>query len=125
MGRLMNPGPGELVDRLSILARKIEERPGEGGKHWAEEASAVAKGLGDLTGGWANFFRMAFALAATNARLWEMEDRLRCFRVAGFYRQDVAELAFAVQAANDRRDGLIREINQLFGGSAAPEKVRG
>jgi len=68
--RLLEPSMGECIDRLSILARKIEERP-EDAKHWQEEESKII----DYGGGLLKVSQIV-RLAAVNAMIWEEMEKI-------------------------------------------------
>lgn len=122
MARLTNLGPGDLLDRLTILALKILHK-GER-DHWgAERAALLAKLASREVGGKA--LEGLLALAAVNAALWAREDELRTYRDAG---GDVGRLAAAgevgleIQRLNDQRAQLIDQINQATGDFLGAEK---
>ena len=134
MSRLVNIGVGEMIDRLTILSLKIlvgRERRKDV-THFETEQTALFQQIGNLrftlTG---SGFAVAFSeLAAVNGQLWQAEDQLRAWR--GEQKSGVAlevnwELivtcAFRIQDLNDRRAALVRQINQLAGDVAEPEKL--
>ncbi len=129
--RLIDPGVGEIVDRLSILALKILFG-GEANKdvaHFQRERTALlAKIRGrDATGPW---FHLTFELSAVNAALWHAEDDLRILRTGAANPSvdvvtTVAMLAFRIQALNDTRADLVAAINKEAGDGNAPEKLAG
>lgn len=128
MGRLINPGVGELSDRLSILALKLLVG-GESGtdvSHFQKEADAILVQLRtrELNGKW---FEAYTKLAAVNACLWHAEDQLRAIRTgpAGYLNQEqsTAALAFRIQALNDQRAACIAAINKETGDLLGTEKL--
>ena len=113
---LLNPGPGDLLDRLTILARKIVERPERADfqKEFDEIAEMVFQLSVNAKGG------AIIILAAINAALWQREDEIRRFKilsstVEGFDFPRAARVAFEIQDLNDRRAELVAEINGTEG----------
>ena len=115
--RVLNPGPGEVVDRLTIVARKIVEGK-EKAEHFHKEMEELFhwwenRSFGEVNEG---FAKAAYLLAAVNAALWQLEDKVREFREGrppGT--ADFSQLAFRIQQLNDRRAELVKEINAQYG----------
>jgi hypothetical protein len=112
---LIEVSPGELFDRLTILAIK-ERRLGDPDKLAAvrrERAlleaacSAIERtaALGEAIG----------ALATVNETLWDIEDRIREHERDGRFDDGFVELARAVYVTNDERARLKGRINALLG----------
>ena len=115
--------PGELIDKLTILAIKdariddAEKRANvqrEFALLDAVRQSAVPdteeiRGLTD-------------ALRAVNETLWDVEDRLRDMERAGTFDSAFVEDARLVYKTNDRRAALKREINLALGSEIVEEK---
>lgn len=126
--RLINFGMGEIVDRLTILALKIQygTEAGKEIKHFVDERNALLVQLRSReTGG--PWFEHCLELATINARLWQSEDELRVFRRPNVVMDAAlaAEIAFRIQALNDRRAELVQLINKLTGDHRGIEKVSG
>ena len=121
--RLINPGPGEYCDRLSILALKIShgEDRGVSTDHFRKEWAAILPKLCAVSG--TAFLETYTKLVVVNARLWQAEDRLREFRAAGGELEAVAQVAYQIQALNDARAGLIAGINKQTGNHVGEEKL--
>ena len=124
--RLMNPGAGEITDRLTILALKILHGA-EAGKdvtHFETERSSllVLIRTRTLNGNW---FEQVLDLAATNAALWEAEDDLRGYRMktTEYDAARAAAIAFRIQSLNDRRMAIIETINKQTGEILGAEKI--
>ena len=142
VGKIVNVGVGEIVDRLTVLALKIgtgEDRH-QDTTHWRNEQTILVSAIcgRTLNGSW---FKLALDLAAVNGMLWHAEDDLRALR--GQHRaetspdstgktgefsgprilQQASTCAFRVQALNDQRTNLITEINKLTGDHLGPEKI--
>lgn len=139
--RLMNPGLGEMLDRLSILELKLAHG---GGEQFAKERKALLEHLWHESGpvqppeqlGLSfDSFKAYATLAAVNAALWQSEDALRAERewmhstvAESSNREAVARSAFLahkIQALNDRRAELVREIGKLAGEEEHREKLSG
>ena len=127
--RLVNPGLGEIADRLSILALKIAHAAQEGKDptHFVNERNALLTQLRTyaLEAG----AEALFALAAVNAMLWHAEDDLRAWRKADSANLGTADLAavaavaFRIQALNDQRADLVRALNKSAGTDLGAEKL--
>lgn len=125
MGRLVGYGPGEIVDRLSILSLKIlhGNQAGKNTKHFADEQEALIECT-------PNHVSPDFmALGDVNCDLWKAEDELRDWRsrtantTIEQFCVPIAALAFRIQDLNDRRAALIEKINAASGETSGPEKL--
>lgn len=124
--RLIGYGPGELLDRLTILALKIHHGEAEQAYlgHWKEERTELFKTL-DLWKDWAIVrdatLLFTIDLTLVNSLLWRAEDDLRAWRKQGWdtigapEAIEVADLGFRIQALNDRRAGIVMAINTAAG----------
>src|SRR5258708_2873157 len=130
--RLVDPGPGELSGRLSILALKIAHgtQADKDVTHFVTERNALLVQLRQAApkAGIEQFFD----LAAVNGMLWYAEDELREHRKSfGFGMGNVIpdeavviiKIAFRIQALNDRRADLVRQLNTLSAQDLGPEKL--
>lgn len=117
--RLINPSPGELLDRKTILHLKIEA----GGRrqldvgHFREELASIEAALADWWRKNAGADRQAYdqathELAEVNRKLWQAEDEVR--QLARSERDRLAELAKRIPELNDRRADLVQRVNRLF-----------
>jgi hypothetical protein len=134
MSRLMNPGIGDYLDRLTILELKVQygNAAGKNVEHFERERGQV---LGKINGSTRVQTEMLTALAVVNARLWQAEDQLREYRrnpqellsvtnaVTLPQLVEVRNLAFRIQDMNDHRAALIRQINAHSGDDQGPEKL--
>jgi hypothetical protein len=126
--RLINPGAGEISDRLTILALKIlhgDEQGKEVG-HWEAERTTLLQKIHSRTLN-AQWFDALLELGAVNAMLWHAEDDLREWRQGGpLYTgpqlEEIRVLAFRIQTLNDRRADLVSQINKEAGDGDAKEK---
>lgn len=128
MSRVIDPGIGELFDRLSVLALKIQA----GGvrdrdvTHFREERAAIVARLRQRVPGGKDWLESYSELAATNALLWQAEDEMRHYRNEGqtiHNRDDIVDCAFRIQELNDARAQLVRGLNGLTGKPAPAEKL--
>ena len=115
---------GELLDKLTILAIKLEriEDPAKRGniarEQAALEAVVQAEGLRDLEGVTA----LEQELRTVNEQLWDIEDRIRDHERQQRFDEGFIALARAVYVTNDRRTELKRRINGLSGSELVEEK---
>ena len=127
MTRLRDLGPGEILDRLTILALKIVHGRLKGipVTHWEEERRA-------LEGRLAAAFPLTattdpMELAAVNAALWQAEDEMRRLRqIIQAYEAwtgEAARCGMQIQQLNDRRAVLITLINANAGLDRPSDKV--
>lgn len=130
MSRLVNLGPGEICDRLTILMLKIlyARQAGKPVEHFEQERNALLVMLRgrELNAGW---FEQVLGLGSVNAALWQEEDALRDLRP----KKDplppwdpvvtARDIAFRIQELNDTRAALIEAINKLTGDHLGAEKL--
>lgn len=126
--RLVNYGPGELSDRLSILALK-RLFASEAGRdltslttEWAALLSEIRSRT--LNGKW---FEAMLELTVLNAAIWHAEDDLRALRQrhhAGQVTDWDAALRCACrpQTLNDQRAALVAQINKDAGEGPPSDK---
>ena len=117
---LMNPSPGELVDRKTILRLKIAagQRRKVGVGHFQKELELIEAAL-------AEWFRKSAGadqgacdeatggMAEVNQKLWHAEDEVRALTRSE--RDRLAELAKLIPELNDRRAELVQQVNRVFG----------
>ncbi len=117
--RLINPSPGELLDRKTILLLKIEA----GGRrqldvaHFQQELELIEAALADWLRRNPAADRRACdelgsELAEVNRKLWDAEDEVRALPRSETER--LAELAKRIPELNDRRSELVQRVNRLF-----------
>lgn len=133
MGRLLNPGVGELVDRLTILQLKIRHgapQPGSGAlDHFRDEEAQINMLLNRMR--WPSSDHamvLSMKLQQCNAQLWELEDQLAQYAQQGSGTPDdcgrCANIAVNIWRANRARNTLIHRLNVLAGGAeSAREKM--
>ena len=131
MGRLLNPGLGELADRLTILELKLGHAPpGVAVEHFREEHAQVQMRIDNLLKYVRERLRIVAAirnLKAQNAVLWELEDEMAIYaRPEDGYTDNIAFAVAAVGVriwkANQARNRIIAEINALAGTPRGAEK---
>jgi post-segregation antitoxin (ccd killing protein) len=125
----MTPGitieiaPGELIDKLTILAIKLDritdpaKRANVLVEHDLLDAArrAAIPPSADITA-------LIAALREVNERLWDIEDRIRDCERIGDFGADFVALARAVYKTNDKRAALKRDINRHLGSRLVEEK---
>jgi len=117
--RLLNPSPGELLDRKTILHLKIDagRRRQVSVAHFEEELSGIKAALADWFKKNPGADRRAYdeaarELAGVNGKLWEAEDEVRALPRDA--KDRLAELAKEIPELNDRRADLVQRVNALF-----------
>ena len=137
--RLLNPSPGELYDRLSILELKISfgQKKGIDTTHFEAEKASVEGRIHDClnmlmeTGYYdddADWERRTNecdkhrnGLSAVNALLWDAEDSVRALPETEVVQ--LARLAKQIAAWNDSRAQYVRDLDKLYGIEEGPEKL--
>jgi hypothetical protein len=116
-------GPGELIDKITILEIKSERLSSrEQLANVRTELAALAAVRDASLARSAALDDLTAALRRVNQMLWRIEDQIRdCERNADFGAPFVA-LARAVYHTNDERAALKRQINQLLDAAIVEEK---
>jgi len=117
--RLLNPGPGECVDRITILNLKIEAAVEK--LYFQKEKDDLQEylrthffniGTKDLT----QVERESQTLQRINKKLWDAEDEVRSMpRVTDATVLRLAELCVSIASLNDSRAEQVKKINVIFG----------
>jgi len=115
--------PGELIDKITILAIK-SERMGDAAKlenvrAELELLSATRDAAIEPT---PELDALTASLKAANEKLWQIEDDIRDCEAAGDFGDKFIELARSVYINNDRRAALKRDINMALGSDIIEEK---
>ncbi|MFI4914100.1 MAG: DUF6165 family protein [Steroidobacterales bacterium] len=124
MANILVPiSPGELLDKITILRIK-SARMNDAAKllnvrreleslerTWRESGAAGVDLAGD-----------EHALEQVNARLWDIEDRIRDLEAAGRFDADFIALARAVYINNDERAAIKKRINIALNSDLVEEK---
>ncbi|HKC17674.1 MAG TPA: DUF6165 family protein [Steroidobacteraceae bacterium] len=120
---LVPVSPGELLDKITILRIKSARMSD------AAKLANVRHELGLLESTWratvpagVDLAAEEQALAAVNARLWDVEDRLREQEGERRFDADFIELARAVYINNDERAAIKKRINLALGSVLVEEK---
>ena len=115
---------GELLDKLTILAIKLEriddpaKRTNIDREHAALEAVVQAEGLRAAEG----VVALEQELRAVNEQLWRIEDEIREHERQQCFDHAFITLARAVYRINDQRATLKRRLNALTGSELVEEK---
>jgi hypothetical protein len=115
--------PGELVDKITILAIK-SRRIGDPVKlaNVRTELDALRRCWQQSRYASQDIAGEEAALMAVNERLWDIEDRIRDKERAKAFDAEFIELARAVYVENDQRAAAKKRINLALGSSLVEEK---
>lgn len=127
MPRLINPGLGDYLDRLSILALKILHGrvAGKDVEHFEREGNAVLVKTRTAVDP-ASYMELYSQLAAVNAALWYATDALRDVAARAFpvsSSEEAGRLGIQILRLNDQRAVLVDQLNKLAGDTTGPEKL--
>ena len=116
-------GPGELIDKITILQIKTERMDDEAKlknvRHELEVLEAARRmHLPDVSG----LAELEAALKGVNGDLWVIEDDIRDCESDRDFGPRFIELARSVYRQNDKRAALKKEINLLCGSAIVEEK---
>lgn len=115
-------GIGEAIDRGTILQIKLEKILDEAKlKNITKELEYLEKLLEpipEIEG----HFGLAYSLGAINAKLWDIEDKLRIHEKNEDFGEEFIELARQVYKLNDRRAEIKKELNKLYKSEFIEEK---
>jgi hypothetical protein len=133
---LLKPSPGECADRLTILDLKVSAASRIGNMEACSafrlENEEIAQYLikqhpvlsgnnldGAETKLFNDFYNLKAELAKVNARLWDLEDRVRDLLKDTFrnlhWQTNYVAIATQVPELNDVRARLVKEINLMLG----------
>ena len=120
---LIEVGPGELIDKITILRIK-SERMSDAAKlaNVRHELDVLEKARAENLADSDGLRRLEAALKAVNEALWVIEDDIRQCEADKDFGTKFIELARAVYKQNDKRAALKKEINLLTGSSIVEEK---
>ena len=114
---------GDLIDKLTILQIKAE-RIGDPDKranvrialqHLSRVRDEALSRSDELA-------RLEESLKAFNKKPWDIEDEIRNYEAAKDFGPRFIELARSVYQTNDRRAGVKKQIDELFGSTVTDEK---
>ncbi|MEN9787353.1 MAG: hypothetical protein RLZZ299_2617 [Pseudomonadota bacterium] len=114
---------GDVLDRMTILARKAARMDGDGGAHVAAELAALRAAWADARLPDPDAVPEYAALAEVNAALWDAEDRLRSRDARGDFGPGFVADARAVYRLNDRRAALKRAASERLGSRIVEQKL--
>lgn len=126
MGRLINPGLGELLDRYSILTLK-QLRASEPVHFHVESLQVLDLMTSHITESagagreWVRVIKVAVELTAINGIIWEATDEMHDSIDAG-WRPRIVAAAKTLHHKNRRRAELIHILNELEAGKPLPEE---
>lgn len=112
---------GELVDKATILAIKLEKfKNEEKKKNVLKEFGILSKHLSkvDITPDNEDFKK----LKEINLKLWEIEDRIRFKEVKKEFDDTFIQLARNIYFTNDTRATIKKDINLRYGSELIEEK---
>ncbi len=115
--------PGELIDKITILAIK-RTRITDAAKlvHIEHEYQQLMRVVAATITSDESLLRLQEELQAVNEDIWQVEDDIRDCERRKDFGQDFIELARQVYFKNDRRAALKREINVLLQSEIVEEK---
>jgi hypothetical protein len=116
-------GPGELIDKITILEIKAERiRDARKLANIRTELDVLAKSRDSAIGASADLARLTASLKKVNAALWDIEDEIRDCERSGDFGPRFVTLARSVYRRNDERAALKRQINDLLHAKIVEEK---
>lgn len=114
---------GEAADKIAILEIKRDRISDPAKRANVErELSQIAPLFFAQASGGAQFGPLFENLKEINARLWEIEERIRDHERRGDFGPEFVQLARAVYRTNDERMRVKREIDLLFDSPIREEK---
>ena len=116
-------GPGELIDKLTILEIKAAQlSSAEKLANVRAELTALVAARDAAIDASPDLARLTEALKSVNATLWQVEDQIRDCERAGDFGPRFVALARSVYRTNDERAALKRQINNLLEADIVEEK---
>ena len=115
--------PGELLDKITILRIK-SERMSNASKlaNVRHELKLLEQTWADAVPATANVSADEQALAAVNARLWDIEDEIRVPERKQQFDAAFIALARSVYIENDERAAIKKRVNVALGSALIEEK---
>jgi hypothetical protein len=110
---------GELLDKISILAIKVDRLRSADARANAQRELALLRGAAGDVG---RVAELEAALLAVNMRLWRIEDLIREKEAAGDFGPGFVALARSVYRENDERGRIKAAINRALGSVLVEEK---
>jgi hypothetical protein len=120
---LIEVGPGELIDKITILVIKSERMSDQAKlKNVRHELRVLDAARRAHIPASAELARLEAALKGVNEALWVIEDDIRQCEADKDFGPKFVELARAVYKQNDKRAALKKDINVLTGSAIIEEK---
>lgn len=120
---LIEVGPGELIDKITILEIKSERMSDEAKlRNVRYELEVLSKAQRENMDDSAELRRLWAELKAINESLWVIEDDIRDCEGQKDFGPKFIELARAVYITNDKRAAVKKQINLLTGSAIVEEK---
>lgn len=116
-------GPGELLDRLTILQIKANHVTDPLGRQIVGTQLDRLDAKRDLLPMTAEIVDLERQLKTVNSRLWSVEDDLRVCEANAAFGPEFVELARSVYKLNDERARLKGALDKAFGALPAEVKV--
>jgi Family of unknown function (DUF6165) len=117
-------GPGELIDKITILEIKVAQLLASPEKlaNVRVELAALAAARDAALPPSPELAQLVAALKSVNATLWRVEDEIRDCERGGDFGPRFVALARSVYRTNDERAALKRRINDLLDADIVEEK---
>lgn len=120
---LIEVGPGELIDKITILEIKSGRMSDEAKlKNVRYELDVLSKAQRENMEDSPELRRLWAELKAINESLWVIEDDIRDCEGQKDFGPKFIELARAVYITNDKRAAVKKQINLLTGSAIVEEK---
>ena len=120
---LIDVGPGELIDKITILAIKSERMSDAAKlKNVRHELSVLDAARKAHILASAELSKLEADLKRVNEDLWVIEDDIRQCEAEKDFGQTFIDLARSVYIQNDKRAALKKAINVLTGSNIIEEK---
>jgi len=132
--RLVDPGPGELLDRLTILDLKVQNANGRPTRHWEEEHMKILEMLEFISlpvpdQQVSTHANLVDNLRSVNEKIWRLIDELRLYpdpdrvELGGGILRRIAIVGWQIQDLNQLRALVIGKLNALYGVETRREKL--
>ncbi|MGV8998006.1 MAG: DUF6165 family protein [Parvibaculaceae bacterium] len=120
---LIDVGPGELIDKITILMIKSERMSDEAKlKNVRHELAVLETARKAHIPASTELARLEADLKRVNEELWVIEDDIRQCEADRDFGETFIDLARSVYKQNDKRAALKKDINLLTGSTIIEEK---
>jgi predicted nucleic acid-binding Zn-ribbon protein len=114
---------GELIDKITILEIKSDRLKAPSAlENVRLELEMLMEAASPQLAAFLQLGALKDSLAAVNAELWDIEDRLREKEAVKTFDDEFTKLARAVYITNDKRAAVKRQINMILGSTLVEEK---